>query len=152
MMPRGRPRGTSPHTWKRGPDPLMHEQDKCYRQQVNQANYRKEEWNISFTDWVALWGDNWENKGRGPNQYRMKRIDRTKPWTADNAVVATMAEGLRLSPRPVSPKAIATKNKEFTYIPDKCCKHCKSSLRYTKDGQCLECYSYKHPHSKKHML
>lgn len=58
-----------------------------YLQQKTQARYRNEEWDFDFQDWLTLWGENWNNRGRKPEQYCMTRIDNTKGWSSSNAVV-----------------------------------------------------------------
>jgi hypothetical protein len=58
-------------------------------QQRNQAQWRGEGWDFAFEDWLVLWGDLWQHRGRGADQYCMTREDKEKPWTKDNCLVIT---------------------------------------------------------------
>lgn len=91
-MSRGRKKGPMPQLWITGPDERLHEMHCAYRQQKNQAQFRKEGWHIEFNDWVAMWGSNWENRGRKPHQMCMRRIDNTKTWTIDNVEVINRSQ------------------------------------------------------------
>jgi hypothetical protein len=41
---------------------------------------------ITFPQWVEIWGDKWQERGRG-RSYKLARIDRRKGFTPDNVVV-----------------------------------------------------------------
>jgi hypothetical protein len=86
--------GPRPHTWKTGPDPVVHAQYNAFIQQRNQARFRKETWTdeFDFEQWRALWAPHWHLRGRQPNQMCMTRCDKTKPWTQDNAEIITREE------------------------------------------------------------
>jgi len=76
-----------PHLWMTGPDETRHQQFNVFRQQKNQANWRKEGWELDFEDWVSLWGDKWAERGRKPEQYCMTRISDTDSWNQNNVIV-----------------------------------------------------------------
>lgn len=76
-----------PHVWKSGPDPLRHEQYQKWLQQRNQAQWRGEEWELTFEQWLAAWGDNYHLRGRETGQYSMTRINRTLGWSHDNVML-----------------------------------------------------------------
>jgi hypothetical protein len=84
-------RRVDPATWKSGPDLEAHDQYYCFMQQRNQARWRKEGWldDLDFFTWKKVWDDSGEyaNRGRGPENYCMTRIDRTLPWSKDNVQV-----------------------------------------------------------------
>lgn len=82
-----RKNGEYPNIWKSGPDPVRHKQYLVWLQQKNQAQYRKEPWALTFEQWLDMWKDKWEQRGRGPNQYCMTRLDMSKPWDTENTVV-----------------------------------------------------------------
>jgi len=81
--------GPRPQTWLSGPDETRHEQHIAWRQQKNQAQFRGETWQLTFDDWVELWGDQWWDRGRERGCYCMTRRDWELPWTRDNAQVIT---------------------------------------------------------------
>lgn len=85
--PRLKARGPRPHIWLTGPDPVKHKQYFIWLQQKNQAQFRQEEWNLSFEDWLVLWGDLWPLRGRTKGSYCMTRYDPFGPWDKDNAIV-----------------------------------------------------------------
>ena len=58
-----------------------------FLQQKTQARYRNEAWEFEFQDWLTCWGENWNNRGRKPEQYCMTRLDTTKPWSPSNIEV-----------------------------------------------------------------
>lgn len=86
-------KGPRPHTWVTGPCPKTHKQYRVFIQQRNQANFRKEGWDLSFEDWKVFWEDGkWEKRGRTPESLSMTRIDETKGWIIDNVEVLTRRE------------------------------------------------------------
>jgi hypothetical protein len=50
------------------------------------------EWNLSLWDFWCIWRDSgkWQEMGR--SKYVLTRIDRSKPWQADNVKVVLMAD------------------------------------------------------------
>jgi hypothetical protein len=89
---KGQNAGPKPDRWKSGPDPQMHERYKKWQQNRNQAKYRKEEWNLSFHEWLSIWGDDIEKRGRTWDSMTMMRNDWTKPWSKDNVIIVTRQE------------------------------------------------------------
>ena len=87
--------GPQPHLWVTGPDPERHARYLKYLQQKNQASWRGETWSLTFDQWLALWGDRWERRGRQRGDYCMSRIDWAGPWDQHNAVVITREEHAR---------------------------------------------------------
>lgn len=81
-----------PNAWITGPDPLRHKQYRVWLQQRNQAQFRKEEWDLPFEDWLELWGDLWHKRGRHSDQYCMTRADFDLPWDKTNAIIVTRRE------------------------------------------------------------
>lgn len=88
----GKPR---PHVWVSGPDPVVHKKYLTWLQQRNQANFRKEEWDLTFEQWCGLWGDLWVQRGRGSDQYCMTREDLDGPWDNKNTIVILRKEQLQ---------------------------------------------------------
>lgn len=68
--------------------PLTHPESRAlgYRYWVrNVLIVSKSSGNLNFPQWCAVWGDKWNERGRG-TKYRIARIDRTKAFTTDNVI------------------------------------------------------------------
>jgi len=76
-----------PHIWITGPDPERHDNYCAWLQQRNQAQFRGEGWDLSFDDWLAVWGDDIKLRGRLKEHKCMTRNDYEEPWSRDNAVI-----------------------------------------------------------------
>lgn len=86
--------GLRPHTWKvQGKIP--HEQYCAWLQMRAQANYRQEEFNLTFEEFQTLWKDHWDMKGRGSDQYCLTREDPDGAWDAKNTSCILRIEHLR---------------------------------------------------------
>ena len=81
---KGKPR---PHTWKIGPDPVRHARYFIWLQQRNQARFRKETWDLTFDQWLEVWGEMILQRGRKKNDYCMTRWDPEGPWDSKNAYI-----------------------------------------------------------------
>jgi len=81
-----------PERWISGPDPERHKRYLQWLQQKNQAQFRGEEWNLDFDDWLQVWGDEIVNRGRKKGQLSMMRRDYNLPWTADNVLIVGRKE------------------------------------------------------------
>lgn len=89
----GRPKGTlMPERWASGPDPVLHKKYRVWIQQKNQAQYRGEAWDLEFLTWVAIWGSDFDRKGKSKECLCMTRIDLDLPWHKDNVKIITRAE------------------------------------------------------------
>lgn len=90
--PRNIRTGPRPETWTYGPDPVTHAQHIAFSRARAQANFRSEEWRLTFPQWVAIWGDQWANRGRRRHNVMLVRDDHTRAWTLDNVSVVTRYE------------------------------------------------------------
>ena len=94
-------RGPRPHIWKCGPDPKLHAMYMPWLRAKSQSDYRLRqglevgEFKLSFDDWVELWGENWNFRGKGPDSYCMTRKDYNKDWVLDNCEIVGRLEHLR---------------------------------------------------------
>lgn len=68
-------------------DDLTTKKYRAFVQQRNQANFRKEDWNMLFEEWQELWGDKFHLKGRSRESYVMTRLDPALAWSKDNCMV-----------------------------------------------------------------
>ena len=92
-MPR---QGQRPHVWRSGPDPERHKRYLQWLQQRNQAQFRGEPWELEFDDWLDIWGDLIQYRGRERGTMTMVRIDYTLPWSATNARIVDRIEHSRV--------------------------------------------------------
>lgn len=83
----GRKPGQKSHLWVTGPDPIIHGYFRVFLQHRNQANFRNEDYELSFEQWLSIWGDKIEQRGRKTGQYQMIRIDKDSAWTIDNIMI-----------------------------------------------------------------
>lgn len=89
-----------PHRWKTGPCERTHNQYEVYAQQLNQAKWRKEEWDLSFEDWLALWEPRWDTgRGRTRDCYCLVRKDYGLPWNKHNIELITRQEHVETQQR-----------------------------------------------------
>lgn len=84
--------GPRPHVWKSGPDPIEHKKYLNWIQQKNQAQFRKEPWELTFETWKEIWGDDYQYKGRASQDLCMTRRDDQGAWTRDNVEIVTRRE------------------------------------------------------------
>ena len=78
-------------------------QRSVYNQQKAQAKYRKEEWDIDFDRWSALWNedDQWLNRGTYVGAFRMRRIDANIGWCPSNIIITDKVTPL-LNQQPIT--------------------------------------------------
>jgi len=81
-----------PDRWISGPDPKIHRMYDPYLKAKAQAMYRDEGWELTFTEFVDLWADNWDLRGRDGPDLCMTRTDVEKPWSGSNCEVVTRQE------------------------------------------------------------
>ena len=82
--PRGAPPGPRPYMWVSGPDPLRHKQYRAYVQQKNQAQFRNEDWQLTFEEWLGIWGTEYHRRGRTSKSLCLTRWDLEDSWTVSN--------------------------------------------------------------------
>jgi hypothetical protein len=95
----GKPRKMFPNNWTSGPDPVMHEMYYAWAKHKSQANYRKEDYDLTWEDWQVIWAnhDDFLRRGRKPDDLALTRKDYEKPWTLSNCEVVTRLEQIRRS-------------------------------------------------------
>lgn len=81
-----------PDRWRSGPDPVRRQKYLQWLQQRNQAQWRGELWELSFDDWLTVWGDQYEQRGRGAEDFCMTREDPDLAWDKTNAIILTRRE------------------------------------------------------------
>jgi len=87
-------RAPRPHVWKIGPDEDRHRMYHPWQATKAQAVFREEPWELEFEDFYQLWKDDWDNRGRQPDNMCMTRKDKDGAWSADNVHIITRKEHL----------------------------------------------------------
>jgi hypothetical protein len=102
--------GPRPHTWISGADEYKHSMYVPWMKAHAQANFRGEEWTLTFEEWFKLWDGRWEKRGRGSDDLCMTREDFEGVWSADNIIILTRSDHLarqaeyKYGPKPTTPK------------------------------------------------
>jgi hypothetical protein len=81
-----------PHLWISGTDEYRHQMYTPWMRQRAQANYRGEEYLLTFDEYFAIWNGYWHDRGRGADDLCMTREDFTGPWSRDNCYLAVRKE------------------------------------------------------------
>jgi hypothetical protein len=84
-----------PHTWLSGPDEFKHEMYLPWLRSKAQANYRKEEWDLSFEEFYLIWKEQWHNRGRKIDNVCMSRDDMDGVWDKNNIIIITRHEHIK---------------------------------------------------------
>jgi hypothetical protein len=87
-------RAPRPHIWKCGPDADRHRMYQPWLCSKAQANFRQEEWTLTFEEYYELWREDWDNRGRMPENMCMTRKDKEGAWEVDNVHIITRKEHL----------------------------------------------------------
>ena len=56
-------------------------------QKWHAVNNRGIEWNLTFEEWLDIWGDKITQRGRGTGKYNMCRINDIGPYSIDNVFI-----------------------------------------------------------------
>jgi len=87
-------RAPRPNVWVVGPDEDRHRMYQPWLVSKAQANFRGEEWALEFEEYYQLWKNDWDNRGRQPDDMCMTRIDKEGAWAVGNVHVITRREHL----------------------------------------------------------
>lgn len=60
-----------------------------------QANFRGEQFDLTFDQFAEIWGDKWSKRGRASDALAMTREDPEGPWDYKNTVIVTRREQLQ---------------------------------------------------------
>lgn len=88
--------GPRPESWLSGPDEFRHSLYIPWLKAKAQANFRKEEWTLTFDEWFEMWKDSWHLRGRAAEDICMTRYDSGGAWSADNTILMTRREHLKI--------------------------------------------------------
>jgi hypothetical protein len=86
-----------PFMWRIGEDAGSYKHSMYHPWQLGkaQAIFRKEEWTLTFEEYYDLWKDDWNNRGRAPENMCMTRIDEELAWDRKNTIIITRSEHLK---------------------------------------------------------
>lgn len=86
-------RYVDPNSWITGPDPFVREKYYAFLKHRSQAQYRGEDYQLTWEDWQTIWTDERFNKrGRKIDDLVLCRDDWNGVWTLNNCVIITRAE------------------------------------------------------------
>jgi hypothetical protein len=85
----GKGTGPRPHVWKSGPNETDHDSYRAWLQCRNQANFRKEGWDLTFEQWQQHWAGMWHRRGRTSQELCITRLDCSRPWSDTNVIIIT---------------------------------------------------------------
>lgn len=68
---------------------------RAYVQHRNQAQYRKEVYKLTFEDWIELFGENLNDRGRRQGQWTLRLIDRSQGWIVGNVICKQLVRTTR---------------------------------------------------------
>lgn len=92
-----KPRAPRPDKWKSGPDINLHNKYYAWLKHRAQANFRNEEYELTFEDWLHLWQDEeqWLNRGKTRECFVLSRKDQEGAWSRANCEIITRHEQLK---------------------------------------------------------
>ena len=76
--------------------PHLHRLRRAFIVARCQANFRNEEWNLTWEDWQYLWltKDRYLRKGRGADDLTLSRLDYCTSWDMDNVQISIRRDHL----------------------------------------------------------
>jgi len=89
-----KPKKLRPHVWIVS-DPKYHVMYHPWQVHKAQAHYRGELYALSFDDFAAIWGDDWDFRGRGGDDLILTRIDSAGEWSLANCELRIRKEHLK---------------------------------------------------------
>lgn len=90
-------RRPNPDTWKTGPDPIKREKYYAFLKHRSQAQYRKEQYDLTWEQWQALWiNGSWDQRGKTSDSLCLARLNNQGAWCWSNVRVMTRAEQLKI--------------------------------------------------------
>ena len=84
-----------PDSWLSGPDEFRHSMYLPWLRAKAQANYRSEDWQLTFEEFFTLWKDQWHNRGRLITSVCMSRDDMEGSWDINNTIIITRYEHIK---------------------------------------------------------
>ena len=86
-------------TTKMYKDKFTNDRRLAWVRSVCQARYRKEDWELTFSEFCQFWNteQRFHRRGRSINSLVLVRIDDFDPWNRNNCVIITRAQQLLLA-------------------------------------------------------
>jgi len=66
----------------------------CYARHRAQAKHRGEPYTLTFEDFKAIWGEQFEQRGKAVEALCMSRRDKALGWTPTNTIIVTRQQHL----------------------------------------------------------
>lgn len=84
----GKGRKSDPSKWKTGPCLLTREKYYAWLKHKSQANYRDEDYSLTWEQWQTLWPNHlWEKRGKTSDSVILGRVDWSQGWHNHNVQV-----------------------------------------------------------------
>lgn len=82
-------------------DPFEVERRKAYARAKCQADFRQEEWQLSYEDYCEFWPDPhiWNQRGRKLESLVLARYDDSRGWNRSNVAQITRSNQLQIKVR-----------------------------------------------------
>jgi hypothetical protein len=79
-------------------DPFDHARFLPYIRSKFQAIYRKEAWDLEFSEWCEFWSTPaiWARRGRAGDSLCLTRIEEDQSWSKDNCVLVFRVDHLKI--------------------------------------------------------
>jgi hypothetical protein len=88
---------TDPSKWITGPDIEVRKKYYAWLKHRSQAQYRHEEYGLTWEDWQTLWPEElWDKRGRTIESLCLTRLDYEGAWTMDNIAICSRQEHFRI--------------------------------------------------------
>tara|TARA_B110000503_G_C7050783_1_gene372209 strand:- start:503 stop:871 length:369 start_codon:yes stop_codon:yes gene_type:complete len=94
---KGSGRYIDPSKWITGPDLYTRQKYYAWLKHRSQAQYRHEEYDLTWEDWQVLWPDNlWDQRGRSIESLCLTRLDYEGAWSMDNIIICSRKKHFQL--------------------------------------------------------
>ena len=90
----------------------------AYTRAKNQANHRKESWNLSLEQWFELWDNTtlFYNRGTANHNVVLTRLDPSRPWDVTNVKIMNRTHQQRHRDKIVRERRQELKDKMYAVL------------------------------------
>lgn len=80
--------------WKLN-DPVESAKRRHYSNARAQAKFRNEAWDLTYEQWLDIWGSYWQQRGKGKYDYCMVQVEVGAGWNPSNVIIETRIDWLQ---------------------------------------------------------